>query len=145
MSTFMRVYLRFGRTFATIGARRAFRLRAVHIPLLSHSARRSLWRDASREQANPSYERQEVSDPSNRYPRSYRYPRSLAAADHQAPDPRVKQVGSWKRLRAIQYEGHPHGVAFMVAGAFALLTAPVVAFARISDNPKRRGAREILF
>jgi 2-haloacid dehalogenase len=30
----------------------------------------------------------------------------------------------------------------MVAGAFALLTAPVVAFARTSDNPKRRGARE---
>jgi hypothetical protein len=50
---------------------------------------------------------------------------------------------SWKRLRAIQYEGHPHGVAFMVACAFALLTAPVVAFARTSDNPKRRGAHEI--
>src|SRR5215212_10645011 len=30
----------------------------------------------------------------------------------------------------------------MVAGAFALFTAPVVAFARTSDNPKRRGARE---
>jgi hypothetical protein len=34
---------------------------------------------------------------------------------------------------------------FMIGfGAFALLTAPVVAFARTSDNPKRRGAREIL-
>jgi hypothetical protein len=54
-------------------------------------------------------------------------------------------LGSWKRLRAIQYEGHPHVVAFMVAGAFALLAAPVVAFASTSDNPKRRGARVILF
>jgi hypothetical protein len=33
-------------------------------------------------------------------------------------------------------------VAFLVAGAFALLTAPVVAFARTSDNPKWRGPRE---
>jgi hypothetical protein len=54
-------------------------------------------------------------------------------------------LGSWKRLRAIQYEGYPHVVAFMVAGAFALLAASVVAFAGTSDNPKRRGVREILF
>ncbi len=41
-------------------ARRTFRLRAVHTPLLSHFARRSLRRGASREQANPSHGRQEV-------------------------------------------------------------------------------------
>jgi len=45
-------------------ARRIFRLRALCslIPLLSHSAHRSLRRDASREQANPSYGRQEVGE-----------------------------------------------------------------------------------
>jgi hypothetical protein len=48
-------------------------------------------------------------------------------------------------LSAIQYEDPPHGVAFMVACSFALLTAPIVAYARTSDSPKRRGAREILF
>jgi hypothetical protein len=52
------------------------------IPLLSHSARRSLRRDASREQANPSLmgDRKLASDPCKRRPRS------LAAADHRAPD-----------------------------------------------------------
>jgi hypothetical protein len=44
-------------------ARKTFRLRApASIPLLSHSAHRSLRRDASREQANPSYGRQEVAE-----------------------------------------------------------------------------------
>src|SRR5215204_3772975 len=37
-----RRHLRFGRTSA-ISTRRTFRLRAVHIPLLSHSARRVLY------------------------------------------------------------------------------------------------------
>ena len=61
MSTFMRA-----RTSVSVGplchrrARRTFRLRDVHIPLLSHSARRGHRRDASREQANPTYGRQEV-------------------------------------------------------------------------------------
>jgi hypothetical protein len=40
--------------------RRTFRLRGVHTPLLSHSARRSLRRDASREQASPPCGRQEI-------------------------------------------------------------------------------------
>ena len=64
-------------------ARRTFRLRAAApIPLLSHSARRGHRRDASREQANPSYGRQEVRERSL----YNRHPRSLAAADHQAPE-----------------------------------------------------------
>ena len=40
--------------------RRTFRLRAVHTPLLSHSARRGHRRDASREQASPPCGRQEI-------------------------------------------------------------------------------------
>src|ERR671910_67702 len=60
------------------------------IPLLSHSARRGRQWDASLEQANPLPKkggRNFASDP-------YWRPRSLAAADHRAPDPRVKQVGT---------------------------------------------------
>src|SRR5215216_4119879 len=72
-------------------ARRTFRLRAcAPIPLLSHSARRRHRRDASLEQANPSYGRQEVRERS-----LYdRHPRSLAALETTELLSRVKQVGS---------------------------------------------------
>ena len=65
MSTFMSA-----RTSVSVGPlshrreRRTFRLRAVHTPLLSHSARRGHRRDASREQTNPPEGRQEVREPS---------------------------------------------------------------------------------
>jgi hypothetical protein len=79
-----RTHLRFGRTplpplacakdIPTSGS--------APIALLSHFARRTLRWDASREQANPSLmgDRKFRSDPCNRHPRS------LAAADHRAPD-----------------------------------------------------------
>jgi hypothetical protein len=50
MSTFMRAYLRFGRTSKpSTRAKDIPTSRAAHIPLLSHFARRSIRRDASRE------------------------------------------------------------------------------------------------
>ena len=65
----------------------------VPTPLLSHSARLGHRRDASREQANPSYGRQEVRERSL----CNRRPRSLAALETTELLLEVKQVGSSPR------------------------------------------------
>jgi hypothetical protein len=82
ISTFMRAYLRFGRTFQPSA-------RAKDIPtsgLCSHTSFESLRagyrREAILEQANPSHGRQEVRERSLHN----RHPKSLAAADHQTPE-----------------------------------------------------------
>src|SRR5215218_4613934 len=61
-------------------ARRTFRLRVLCSHTSFESLRAGHRRDASLEQANPSYGRQGVRERS-----LYRHPKSLAAADHQAP------------------------------------------------------------
>src|SRR5215217_3917406 len=70
-------------------ARRTFRLRAVHTPLLSHSARSGTGgTQAENKPARLAGDRKFASDPYNRYPRS------LAALETTKLLTRVKQVGS---------------------------------------------------
>src|SRR5215204_3048724 len=90
IKTFIRTNLRFGRISVVIGVKDIPTSGGAPTPLLSHSTRRSLRREAGREQANPSYGRQEVHERSL----YNRRPRSLAALETTELLTRVKQVGS---------------------------------------------------
>src|SRR5215211_926516 len=86
-----RMHLRFGRSSLPLAREGHSDFgSSAPIPLSSHSARRRHRRDASLEQANPSYGRQEVRERS-----LYdRHPKSLAALETTKLLSRVKQVGS---------------------------------------------------
>jgi hypothetical protein len=86
-----RMHLRFGGTFLTIGSREGH---SDFGPSCSHTSFESLRaghrREASLEQANPSYGRQEVRERSLHN----RHPKSLEALETTKLLSRVKQVGS---------------------------------------------------